>query len=93
MNNLVLIGSPISRSFLREIASNEGIQKTMIIDLRYRGDMLYAGMPHKDLIASTPVLIKQMFQDNGHFYYAPSSAIGHQRRNALANALYAEGLR
>ena len=93
VNNLVLVGSPIGKDFMADIFRQKNILNTIIINLRNRGDLIYAGMSHKHLLMISPVLGKQMKDQNGHFYYAPSSDEGNARRRGLASVLYAEGLR
>jgi RHS repeat-associated protein len=93
VNNLVLIGSPIGKAFLNDLFDQRNIQNTLIINLRNRGDYIYAGMSQSRLNAITVPLAFQMLQHRGHFYYQPSTEEGHARRQALANALYSEGLR
>jgi hypothetical protein len=34
-----------------------------------------------------------MAKGNSHFYYAPATPIGHQRREELGTTLYKDGLR
>lgn len=51
-------------------------------------------MSHWELIKAVPMLGSQMKTYNdGHFYYAPSGAVGNARRQDLANYLYRIGLR
>jgi pimeloyl-ACP methyl ester carboxylesterase len=87
VNNLVLVGSPIGKKFLGDLFAQRNIQNTLIVNLRNRGDLIYAGMPHRTLNVISPVIGKQMLQQNGHFYYAPNSQEGQRRRRALANLI------
>lgn len=93
VNNLVLIGSPISNKFLSQLKSNRLINKVTVIDLDEQGDPIYAGMKAHELITSTPKLFLQMNESSGHFYYAEKGTIGDNRRNTLAKELYEMGLR
>ena len=93
IDNLVLIGSPISGKFLQEIRSTVAIKTVLILDLDQHGDPLYAGMTRNKLILSAPQLGKQMLESSGHFYYAPDSDQGKKRRDGLAHHLHGKGLR
>lgn len=93
IDNLVLIGSPISKEFLGSLRNNPLISKVIVINLTKQGDPLYAGMPHWQIVTNAPTLAKQMIQGGGHFYYAPANAQGAANRRELAKELYKEGLR
>jgi pimeloyl-ACP methyl ester carboxylesterase len=84
VDNLVLIGSPISQHFLNELRNTPNIKNVVVVDLTAQGDPIKAGMSRMDLMIATPTLGYQMNQSSGHFYYAPDTAIGQARRNDLA---------
>lgn len=93
IDNLVLIGSPISMEFLQRLRNIVQIKKLIIIDLNEYGDPIFAGMSVFELFSNLPTLAGQMPNSEGHFYYAEPTNIGDKRRNTLANELYALGLR
>ncbi len=93
VDDLVLIGSPISANFLKTLQTTNGIRSVHVKDLTVYGDPIYAGMGAAELILNTPRLSQQMKNKNGHFYYAPSTEMGMRRRRDLAKDLYNTGLR
>jgi hypothetical protein len=93
VNNLVLIGSPISEHFLNIVKGMKTIKKVVVINLDEQGDPIYAGMDASELIFNAFKLREQMKTSKGHFYYAEKSSIGDKRRNELAEELYKLGLR
>lgn len=97
VNHLVLIGSPISKSFLEELKNHKNIGKVIIRDLTQYGDPIYAGMPIRELMLNIGTIILQWHggvkRGKGHFYYAPEDKRGQKRRAELAADLYKEGLR
>lgn len=93
VDHLVLIGSPISSSFLRRLRNIPYIKKIIIINLGEHGDPIYAGMHIVELFTSLPELASQMPDSEGHFYYAEPSEEGDKRRKKLAEELYKVGLR
>jgi RHS repeat-associated protein len=93
IDHLVLIGSPISNSFLASLQNNPLIRDVIVLNLSAKGDPLYAGIPYWEIALSAPKLVYQMTQGSGHFYYAPSNAQGDANRNQLAKDLYDKGLR
>ncbi|WP_457323200.1 hypothetical protein, partial [Roseateles sp. P5_E11] len=93
VDNLVLIGAPIGEKFLNELKATENIKNVVVINLTEQGDPIHAGMTRNELLLSAPTLAKQMVESSGHFYYAPSSADGQARRDALAAYLYSKGVR
>lgn len=93
VDNLVLVGSPIGEKFLNQLQSTPNIKNVVVIDLTEHGDPIHAGMTRNDLLLSAPTLAKQMVESSGRFYYAPSSAEGQARRDALAAYLYSKGVR
>ncbi|MBC3908052.1 hypothetical protein [Undibacterium umbellatum] len=95
VDNLVLIGSPISDDFLKTVKNTKNINNVIVLDLEKQGDPIKAGIPLTSLVAGAPTLIKQMLAGTGegHFYYAPDSDAGKERRNALAEYLYKQGVR
>ena len=93
IDNLVLIGSPISMEFLQRLRNIVQIKKLIIIDLNEYEDPIFAGMSVFELFSNLPTLAGQMPNSEGHFYYAEPTNIGDKRRNTLANELYALCLR
>ncbi|MFZ6746992.1 hypothetical protein ACO0LC_27505 [Undibacterium sp. JH2W] len=95
VDNLVLIASPISDDFLESVKNTKNINNVIVLNLEKQGDPIKAGIPLTSLIAGAPTLIKQMRAGTGegHFYYAPDSDAGKERRNALAEYLYKQGVR
>jgi pimeloyl-ACP methyl ester carboxylesterase len=92
VDNLVLIGAPINKSLVDRLNNSPNIKKIHYIDLTDKGDPIFAGISDFGIIKATPELVTQMTKGTGHFYYAPETAIGTQRRNELANKLKQEGL-
>jgi LysM repeat protein len=98
VDNLVLIGSPISAEFLGELRANSNIGNVIVKNLDFNQDTIYAGMPLNEAITSVPRLTRDMAYDSegagrGHFYYAPMNQAGVVRRQQLAEELYRLGLR
>lgn len=93
VDNLVLIGAPINKSLMEAASNHSKILKTHIIDLKAEGDPIYAGMNDKEIVDSAALLLQQMKNESGHFYYSANSETGRLRRRALAKTLYAKGLR
>jgi hypothetical protein len=102
VNHLVLIGSPISKSFLEELKNHKNIGKVIIRNLKQYGDPIYAGMPKSELTENFDTITKLITQfvscdgeetGKGHFYYAPGDKRGQTRRAELAADIYKEGLR
>lgn len=93
IDNLVLIGTPISSEFLSEIQIEAAIMNVHIIDLSQYGDPIYAGISGIDLLASIPTLVVQLSEGDGHFYYSKDNVEGEKRRDDLANIIYQAGIR
>lgn len=93
IDHLVLIGAPINKSLKDAIINHPNIVSTTIIDLRDKGDPIYAGMTDRELVESAWELKGQMPTAEGHFYYSGDSATGKTRRRELAKFLYTKGLR
>ncbi len=95
IDHLVLIGSPISNTFLSELRTHGNIRKLVVIDLAEHHDPIYAGMPWVELAANAALLGKQMVagKGEGHFYYAHVVPDSPRRWAALADRLATEGLR
>ncbi len=93
VNNLVLIGSPISENFLNTVKSIKTIKKVIVINLDKQGDPIYAGMDASELVINAYTLREQMKTSTGHFYYAEEGSVGNKRRKELADELYKLGLR
>ncbi len=93
VNNLVLIGSPISEHFLKMVKGMSTIKKIIVINLDKHGDPIYAGMDTSEIIMNAFKLREQMKTSKGHFYYAEEGSVGEKRRKELAEKLYKMGLR
>lgn len=93
VDNLVLIGSPITSEFLTTLRNNPGIRNVIVRDLANQVDPIRAGMSGFSVAASLPKLIYQQATGTGHFYYAGSGTTGQARRRELAKDLYNAGLR
>jgi RHS repeat-associated protein len=94
IDNLVLIGSPIDASFLRELQNHPSINFVTVINLTDKGDPIFAGMSEFDLLRGIPSLATDFLTPGkGHFYYAPDSQEGKRRRRELATFLAREGLK
>jgi len=93
VDHLVLIGSPISESFLTILRNMKEIKSIIIINLDEHGDPIYAGMKASELVINAYTLREQMKTSTGHFYYAEKSSAGNKRRKELADELYKLGLR
>lgn len=95
VDHLVLIGSPIDSDFLFRLRAYRNIKKVVVIDLRDKGDHIYAGMPWVDLTMGVPQLAQDMLAGNGqgHFYYGHVVSDSQKRWAELAKKLYDAGLR
>jgi Alpha/beta hydrolase len=95
IDNLVLIGSPIDKEFLFILRAYRNIGKVTVIDLRDKGDHIYAGMPLTELAAGVPQLGNDMLagKGEGHFYYGHVVPDSKRRWSELAKRLYDAGLR
>lgn len=95
VDHLVIIGSPIDSDFLFRLRAYRNIKKVVVIDLRDKGDHIYAGMPWLDLTMGVPQLAQDMLagKGQGHFYYGHVVADSQQRWASLAKKLYDAGLR
>lgn len=95
VDHLVLIGSPIDIDFLRVLRARRNIRRVVVVDLKDKGDPIYAGISQWELTLAAKVLGEQMDRQRGegHFYYAHVVADSPARWAALARNLYAEGLR
>jgi hypothetical protein len=91
VDNLVLIGSPISSEMLKEAMEHPNIGQVVVVDLTEHGDPIHAGMSSPELYGSVPKLFEQMetrqTTGEGHFYYAPSNETGALRRRELADQI------
>lgn len=98
IDHLVLIGSPISQTFLDELSNTPKIRKLVVLNLTGKGDKIFAGMSDADLIESLPSLAIQMTASQlsasgkGHFFYGAPGLEGDDRRHQLAKKLRNEGL-
>lgn len=93
VDHLVLIGSPVSAAFLKELRSEWRIRRLIAIDLVVQGDPIHAGMTYGELLVAVPILAKQIISGSGHFWYSEGGEVGHERRRQLAEHLYSLGLR
>lgn len=93
VDHLVLIGCPISASFLTELRGDWRIRSLIVIDLVRYGDPIYAGMTYGELLLAVPTLMAQLGAGTGHFFYGEEGEAGNARRRVLANYLYHRGLR
>jgi hypothetical protein len=95
VDNVVLIGAPVTQGLLDALQNNPNIGSVHVINLTEQGDPITAGMSNPQLIASVPTLADQFFSGNatGHFYYTGSDAAGDQRRQDLANSIRSSGLK
>lgn len=93
IDHLVLIGAPINKSLRDAVSSHPNIGSTTIIDLKDKGDPIYAGISDEELMKASVELGKQMLNGGGHFYYSGDNAEGKARRRELAKLLYAKGMR
>jgi pimeloyl-ACP methyl ester carboxylesterase len=97
VDHLVLIGSPIDGSFLNDLKANKKIKKVTVLDLKNRGDEIYAGITQRELLDLR--FAKKLGEDmasgrgQGHFYYAHPIPELPQRVEALANWLVQQGLK
>lgn len=95
VDHLVLIGSPIEAGFLARLRAHPRIGRVVVVDLKERGDPIFAGMPQTELNAAATLLARQMaaLRGEGHFYYAHPVPDAPARWAALARDLVAHGLR
>jgi hypothetical protein len=96
IDNLVLIGSPISPEFLAQLRAHPNIGNVIVKDLGFNGDAIRAGMSMPELLGTIPrtaIDFRSVESGAGHFYYAPSGPVGQTRRRELADELVRQGLR
>ncbi|WP_202369212.1 hypothetical protein [Pseudomonas sp. MWU318] len=93
VDHLVLIGAPINKSLKVAVTTHPNIASATIIDLKDKGDPIYAGISDEELMKASIELGQQMLNGGGHFYYSGDNAQGKARRRDLAKFLYAKGLR
>lgn len=95
VDHLVLIGSPIDADFLKAFRAQKNIRKVIVIDLRDKGDLIYAGISQLELIKAATTIAQQMLEDkgNGHFYYAHPTPDSPRRWKSLAERIYQDGIR
>jgi uncharacterized Zn-binding protein involved in type VI secretion len=93
IDHLVLIGAPISASFLAELRGEWRIRQVVVVNLTERGDPIYAGMTLGELLFAAPVLAAQLQDGDGHFWYSRGDEVGNARRRDLARYLFGLGLR
>lgn len=95
VDHLVLVGSPIDSDFLSALRARKNIKRVVVVDLKDKGDPIFAGISQWELTKAAPTLAEQMKaqRGEGHFYYAHVVADSQTRWAALAKHLYAQGLR
>ena len=97
VDHLVLIASPIDNQFLATLKAYRSIRKVVVIDLKDKGDPLYAGITQPELL--NPAVLLKLYADEsarkgqGHFYYAHPVRDLAARLASLAEKLVAGGLR
>jgi hypothetical protein len=92
VDNVVLVGAPVNKSMLDRLNAMDGIGKVTVVNLKSKGDPIYAGMSDIEILDAVPKLIDQMSAATGHFYFSPNDQIGHMRRSALASDLVGMGI-
>ena len=94
VDNVVLVGAPITQGLLDALRTDPNIGAVHIIDLTAQGDPIHAGMSDADLAISWSLGYQFLSgKATGHFYYAGEGSVGDQRRQDLANGLAARGLK
>lgn len=95
VDNVVLIGAPVTQGLLDALRTNPNIGAVHTIDLTAQGDPIHAGMSNLELLSSIPRLGYQFGsgEASGHFYYAGTGTVGDERRQDLANGIRASGLK
>jgi RHS repeat-associated protein len=95
VDNVVLIGAPITQDLLDALRTSPNIGAVHTINLQAQGDPIRAGMSNPELLSSLPRLGIQYYsgEASGHFYYAGEGSTGDQRRQDLANGIRASGLK
>jgi hypothetical protein len=95
VDHLVLVGCPIDSDFLSALRARRNIKRIVVVDLKDKGDPIYAGITQWELAKASTTLGEQMRakRGEGHFYYAHVVADSHVRWTALARHLHAQGLR
>ena len=98
VDHLVLVATPVSPKFLKNLRQNPDIGKVIVINLKDKGDDIRAGMSMAELISSLPklgldFLAAQGNTYRGHFYYSDETPAGAERRKLLAKQLFDRGLR
>jgi len=97
IDNLALIGSPISKGFLNTLQNHPNINNVIVKNLTSHGDPIKAGMSLGSAAGSMRTLMRQDAKRNGsgHFYYRCLNCgdVGNQRRRELAKELYDGGIR
>ncbi len=94
VDNLVLIGAPISQAFLVLLKSHPNIGNVIVKDLTDQGDPIHAGMSTGEQILAVPSLSVDIAgTGKGHFYYSGADDEGIKRRRDLAKWLKNNGLK
>ena len=92
VDNVVLIGAPVNPDLLDALKRSKNIGSVHILNLTDKGDPIHAGMSDAEIVKSLPTLIKQQSKGEGHFYYAPATQAGNERRSDLARSIKDRGL-
>ena len=100
VDNLVLIGAPVSQEFLDALKNHPNIGNVIVKDLTAEGDRIRAGMGLGEQILAAPSLGADLsaarVSDSpakGHFYYSDNGRSGSERRRELAKWLKNQGLK
>lgn len=99
VDHLVLVGSPIDKTFLDDLRKQRNIKEVIVRDLIEYGDPIFAGISQLRLWGAIIKLGWQMQKSLdtgegfGHFYYASATAEGALRRRNLARFISRHGLK
>lgn len=93
VDNLVLIGAPVSQEFLDELKSHPNIKNVIVKDLTEYGDDIHAGMSAGEQLLAAPFMGLDINDKRGHFYYSKENEEGLARRRHLAQWLKQQGLK
>ncbi len=93
VDNLVLIGSPIDKSFLNSLNQNPNIGRVHVINLSEQGDLIYAGISGGELSIYALSIGVQMVRGKGHFYYSQETKEGNTRRRELGKDIRKRGIK
>lgn len=93
VDNVVLIGSPLSYDFSEALRKHPNIRNLVLVNLTDQGDPIYPGMSVQRLVSTAPIVGYQTAKRTGHFYYSATGDVGDKRRKELAEFLYETGIR